>query len=414
MSDESAGEGRFLRGVPHKYRRRGYRHTVSWAFYGLFIAVIIEQGPFVIRELGGTALQCLLPQMGQALPLVFALLWMPLLERRNPARLTGLLHAFGGLLIAFSGFCLEISSLVAVLTAGMLLSALSRPAMGTALQQVYPQQWRGKLLSLPNTSATLVRIVCLVVVGRLLRQDLGRYHWAFPIAGAALVVSGVLFRRVGGSRGSRTADGEPRPGILAQVKASVSSPLRNKVLLAFLICYFVTTCGSVAAVKVLPLFAKDKLALTTEQWGIALAWLLVAMLISYYPWGLFLDRFGAPVTVMVSWTLQCGIFAGLFFVHSWPTFLVLVAARGLFQAGNMLAFFPLVMHFTDPSETSRGMSLHFTLWGIRWVTMILFVALVVDLDLFPMRYIFLVGTALVGVGTAAMAVVWHVHRRREG
>jgi len=398
--------------VPAEYRRRGYRHTASWAFYGTFYAVALVQGPFVIRQLGGSALQSLLVNYGLAVPLIFAVLWVPFIERRNPVRLTGLLLGLGGVLVAFSWLARSTWSLALILTAGMALSTISRPTLGTALSQIYPERWRGQLLSLPNTVSMLARMVCLAVAGRLLAQDIELYRWVFPVAGVAMVAGGLLFRGVGGSRGARsTASADAPVSIRAQVAMSLRATFRNKFLLAFLIGYFITTCGSVAYANALPIFARDDLRLTTEQWGYASAAFTLAMLLSFYFWGLFLDRFGAALTVVLSWLLQCGIFALMAFVESWPPFFALVAVRGLFQAGNFLAFFPLVMHFTESSEMTRGMGLHFSLWGIRWTLVVTAVVWVIDRELFAIRHIFLGGVLLVALGSVVMALVWNRHRR---
>jgi MFS family permease len=394
-----------LRDVPPLYRRRGYRHTASWAFYGAFIATVAGQGPFVIRELGGSALQCLSVNLAQALPLVFALLWMPLVERRNPARLTGLLMLLGGVLTALSGLTRDRQSLVLVLSAGMVLSTVSQPSLGITLRQVYPDRWRGTVMSLPETAATLARIVALASVGWLLRRDIGLHRVAFSAAGVCLVLCGLLFRGIGGSRGAGSAATERAPAALERIRSSVRGMFRNRPLLVFLTGYFITACGAMAVVNALPLFARDELGLTTAQWGYANAGFMVAMFLSLYLWGVFMDRFGAPMTVVLSWGLQCGMLGALFVVKSWPAFFVIVSVRGFFQAGNALAFLPMVMHFTPSSETGRGMALHFSMWGVRWVAMALLVVWVVDGALFPTRYIFLGGTVLVALGIAVMAPV---------
>jgi sugar phosphate permease len=129
-------------------------------------------------------------------------------------------------------------------------------------------------------------------------------------------------------------------------------------------------------------------------------------------WGLVIDRYGAPVAVICSWILQCCVFAGLYFADNWPLFFALVSARGFFQAGNVLAFFPMVMHFTEARETSRGMGLNFSLWGIRWALMYVYISLVVDHHLLPMRAVFPIGTAAGLVGIAVMASVCRRPRRR--
>jgi Na+/melibiose symporter-like transporter len=312
--------------------------------------------------------------------------------------------------MVFSGLTRGRWPLVAVLTAGMLLVTVSRPTLGVALRQIYPDRWRGKLLSLPNTAAMLARMACLIAVGYLLRADISLYRVVFPAAGVCLLLGGFLFRGIKGSRGDHSASGHPPPSAGSQVRQSLRATLSNRTLLAFLIGYFITTCGGVAFSNVLPIFARDELALTTQQWGLARAANMGAMLVSFYFWGAFMDRFGAPLTVLISWLLVGGMFTAMFFVGSWPLFLALMAAGGLFGAGNLIAFFPVVMHFTESSETIRGMGLHFTLWGIRWVLMVSVVIAVVDARLFAMRYVFVLSALLVGLGAAVMAAVWRRDR----
>jgi MFS family permease len=187
----------------------------------------------------------------------------------------------------------------------------------------------------------------------------------------------------------------------------------NRPLLVFLIGYFLVASGGVIYGNVLPLFASDEVGLTPEQWGYALSAFLLATLVSFWFWGVFLDRFGAPLTVLICWGAMGVAMGAVFFARSWPAFLVLVGVRGLFMSGNILAFFPIVMHFTESADTIRGMGLHFSLWGLRWVTMPLLVALVVDGGLFPMHYLFPVSLALVAIGVATMGRVWWRERATE-
>jgi MFS family permease len=385
---------------------------VSWVFYGVWLAVIVDLGPYVVRELGGSAAQALIINLGRALPLIFAVLWVPFVERRNPVRITGLLLGAGGLLLIGSGFTTPPASLSAVLLGSMLLITVSQPMLGTALQQVYPERWRGKLLSLPNTAARLAEIICLVAVGSLLRRDISLWRFAFTSAGACLLIAGFVFRRIRGSRGARPDPEAPARPVHGRVWDSLVATARNTDLLVFLIGYFITTCGAVSIYNVLPLYAVDELAIGADKWSYATAGFMVAMLVSFYAWGLFIDRFGAPLAVILSWILQCCVFAGLYFADDWPTFFALVSARGFFQAGNILAFFPVVMYFTEARETSRGMGLHFSLWGIRWALMYVYVSQLVDRQLLPMRAVFPIGTAAGLAGIAVMGWVYLRHQRR--
>ncbi|NLW49265.1 MAG: MFS transporter [Candidatus Brocadiaceae bacterium] len=404
---EQTPAGLGFRSVPAEYRKRGYRHTASAVFCGTFTAVVAGQGPFVIRKLNGSAFQSLIIDLGLAVPLIFAFLWGPFLRRRNPVRFTGLSFMAGGLLVLLSGLAQSLWALALVLAGGMLMTALSRPSMGVAFRQVYPDRWRGKLLSLPNAVDVLAQVVALAVVGLMLERDLALHRCVFPAAGVALLVGGLLFRGIRGSRGDRTEDAAVGGrGVLAQAARSARVALGNHGLLLFLLGYSVTTLGSVSAIKILPLFASDCLDLTTRQYGYALAAYQVAIVLSLYPWGVVMDRFGAPVTAVMSWLLQLGLFVALFFVSTWPAFFVLVAARGLFQSGNNLAFYPIVMHFTRASETQHGMALHFTIWGLRWTAITFGLAWIVDAQLFPMRWVFLGGAVMVLAGVAVMVAAW--------
>jgi len=396
----------FLGGIPPEYRRRGYRHVASWMFYGVFFAVVMNLGPFVVRKLGGTAFQSLLVNIAQGLPLVFAVLWVPLTERRNPVRLAGLLLASGGALLMFCGLGGGLWSFVVILAAARLLSTLANPALGTALRQIYPDRWRGKLLSLPYTANMLVRMGCVAAAGWMLQRDLQLYRWIFPAAGLAALGGGVLFRGIRGGRGDHRPASQLQEGRLNRLLSPLRSALSNRPLLIFLIGYFVASCGGVSYFNALPLFASDDLGLTPQQWSLARAGFMVATLVSFFVWGVFMDRFGAPLTAVVSWVGQCAIILGMSFVTSWPMLFALVASRGLFQSGNMMAFFPVVMYFSKPEETSRAMSLHFSLWGIRWVLAPLLVVAVIDGGLFPIRHLFLVSAAFAAAGTVVMAAVW--------
>jgi sugar phosphate permease len=385
------------------YHGRHRWHSASWAFYGLYVGIIWGLAPFVIRERGGTALQAVLVNAGRAVPLLLAVLWMPFAESRNPVRLTGLLMALGGLLVMFTGLAESNRAVAWVLFAGAMLSSAGQPLLGKTMEQVYPPGLRGKLMSLPNTLCMLTQVACLVLVGRWLRNDVGGYSLAFPLAGVALVLCGVLFRRIAGSRGTPAPDGV-HP--LRRLLDSLRSTFRNRALFVFLVGYFLATAGAVFAFNIVPLFASDELHLNPELYGLARAGFMAVALVSFPLWGWFLDRFGAPLTMVISWLTQGLLFATLYWVHSWWPFFALFSVRGFFQAGNILAFFPIVMHFTSSEETGRGMSLHYLFWGVRWLFMTLLAAAVVDHALIPMRVGFVLTSVSVLTGVVIMAFVW--------
>jgi hypothetical protein len=70
------------------------------------------------------------------------------------------------------------------------------------------------------------------------------------------------------------------------------------------------------------------------------------------------------------------------------------------------------MHFTRSGETLRGMGLHSTLWGIRWLLMPGLVIVAVDTGIFPQRYLFLIATAMVALGLSILGRLWWRERTR--
>ncbi len=219
----------------------------------------------------------------------------------------------------------------------------------------------------------------------------------------------MLFRRVGGSRGDRRAGGMPDCW-LDHVRRSLRQAVSNGPLLWTLIGYFFVTSGGVVYSNVLPLYAKDHIGLNTEQWG----------LVTPATWA---PRSSASGSGASSWTVSArrhhphhvgrhGAADGsLFFVSGMVPFLLVVTCYGIFMSGNILAFFPIVMHYTESAETARGMGLHSTLWGIRWLTMPGLVIVTVDAHLFDQRYLFLLGLGMVVCGLAIIARVWRRHER---
>ncbi len=397
-------------GVPEEYRARGYRHAASWVFIGAFFAVVLGQGPFVIRALGGSAAQSLLLNVAQGLPLVPAFLWVHFIERRNPVRLTGLALGLGGAVMIFSGLAPGMWAFSTTLALSLGIITFYRPIMGTALQQIYPREWRGQILSLPSTVDMLVRVCCLLAVGWLLHYNLGAWRTVFPLAGVCMVLGALMFRRISGSRGNPQAGGRPESW-REHIRESWARATGNRTLLVFLSGYCLVASGGVLYGNALPLYARDIVDLNPAQWGAAVAAALGAPLLSFWFWGRFMDRFGAPLTVIVTWAVMALLMGGMFLVESWAALLVVVGVRGLFMAGNVLAFFPIVMHFTASHETMRGMGLHSTLWGLRWVSMPALVMLVVDAGLFPTRYLFLVSMGMVALGVGVMTQVWLTDRR---
>lgn len=400
--------------LPHpveEYTARSLTHTVAWAFYGVYCSIIWGLAPFVMRQHGASAVEALAVHAARAVPVLLAVLWLPFVERRNPVRLTGLFLAAGGVMLLFSGLPTSMTVLALVLFAAGVVSNASQPVLGISLEQVYPRALRGKLMSLPNFASMLAQVVCLFTVGFWLQKHPDAYAWAFPAAGASLVAAGIIFRRIRGSRGVRESF---EGSALRRLGDSIARTFRNRALFIFLFGYFVATCGAVLAGNVEHLFARDTLALTTEQYAYARAGFMVAALVSFHAWGRFMDRFGAPATMVVAWVLQGAAISLVYFADSALSFTALLTARGLFQSGNIIAFFPIVMHFTDSAETGRGMSLHYLFWGVRWLTMTGLAMAIVDLELLSDQHdIYLIGGAAVLAGLLVMAHVWWMDGREE-
>jgi hypothetical protein len=82
-----------------------------------------------------------------------------------------------------------------------------------------------------------------------------------------------------------------------------------------------------------------------------------------------------------------------------------------------MAFLPIVMHFTDSSDTSHGMGLHYLFWGVRWFTTAAAVAWIKSEAgmewIGQVRCVFLVTAALVLAGLIVMAWVWRADVRGD-
>lgn len=392
--------------VPSEYRRRCYRHLQSWMFYGVFFGVVMQLAPFVIRALSGTAVQCLLPLVGRAVPMTLAILWTPLAERHRPAGFISAALCAAGLLMLLSGLSTQLPVLVLLLAAAVAVAAVHEPVYGAAMQQIYPLQWRGKLLSLPTTGNMLVRIVVIYAAGHLLRADISYHRYVFSAAGATLILSGLIFRTIPGShRIDSSRERRNLRQIWTAMLGSVADAVRNRPLLLFLMCYSVAALGTMVQFCVLPLFAHDSLLLDTEQWALAAAAGQLATLLCLFLWGLLMDRIGAPAAAVISYG-SVGLVSVLFyFTGSFGPFLALFVLRRALAGGLVISFYPVVMSFSEPRKIQRAMGFHFSLAGLRWLAAPLAVSLAVDAALVSPRVFMLVGAALMVLGSLGMAAV---------
>jgi MFS family permease len=245
-----------------------------------------------------------------------------------------------------------------------LLFSVSNPAYTAVMKDIYPDAHRGRLMGAVRVVANLMTLLTALGVGWLLDRHYLEWRAVFFAGGAIGIVSAWCFSRIPIPPPSGD---EARISTAAFVWDTLRILWRNPGYRWFTASVFVSGFGNLMATTLYPIYQVDVFHVTYKDVAALQNVYSIAVILSFFVWGAFLDRRGPLATVLLA--IGINLTAPLFYAIAQPpglTFLYGAAvANGLAMAGVELGYLNTTLLFAEPGRAAQYQALHSSFFGIR-------------------------------------------------
>lgn len=243
-----------------------------------------------------------------------------------------------------------------------LINGIQQPAYTALVRSIYPDAYRGRLMSLVRLWLTFIQLLALFAAGYLL--DVYGQPLSFTLAAVAGVIGAFFFSRIR----------EPRPGhAREEVQPVEQAPgadrltavlSQDKTFAYFLTAIAVVGSGNLLAVPVYTLFQVQVLNLSNAQIAFGtIAW-SVGLAISYIASGWHIDRTDPLTSVKLAAASYLSVPLIYLIGRNYPAVLLGQAFLGVADAALEMGWMNSVILF-NPRRVSVYSGIYLTFLGIR-------------------------------------------------
>lgn len=281
---------------------------------------------------------------------------------------------FGRLAMLLVFFALP-PDLLPLFIIAILMNAISQtvliPAQNSIYHANYSHSSRGRLFSRAATVGAVLAASAAFAGGSVLDSHPQAYRVLYPCAGlvafgSCLIYGRLRLRRRRWKVAAQVPAGSGATGQMGWAARAWDLLSRHRQFRDFEIAFFIYGLGFMMLQPVFARFFVDELGLGYKEAaalkGVAF---YVAYILSLPLGGRLLDRVGIP-WLSVGCFMTLGLFAGsLAVAHAYPVLLCCFALYGMSMAGVSLAWNLGPPYFARERDSSRYMSLHVSLVGLR-------------------------------------------------
>ena len=239
--------------------------------------------------------------------------------------------------------------------------SISTPAYTAIMEQIYPESYRGRLMSFVRIGAAAAMLITARVMGHLQERAGLDYRWMFAIGGVFGVGTALAFGRL-----KLPATKSVSPPLFREFLGDSLRVLRTNISYRrFCIGVFIAGIGNLIASTYYPIYQVDHFHITPIQISNIVVASSLASLISLPFWGWFMDRFGPLTTTFCAVLINC--LTPFFYAFS-PAIWWLIpagAANGFALSGVDLGYINTNLLLAEPGRASQYQAIHSTLYGIR-------------------------------------------------
>lgn len=353
--------------------------------YGAFYATTLPFVPVILRRNGASAELIAFYTSQQFVGSVLTAFSIVLMRRRRTMNVITISWLLARSLFLFFAFIVDPVWMIVLGSLFWLLEAFPNPGYTRILQKIYPDNVRGKVMSLVRVGR-LATVVLITPLAGWSLDHLG-YRILFPLGSLLGIGSTLLFTRLAVNEG-------PLPARQTRTLAELWRILREDKRFAFYLrCFAFYGTGTLMSWTVYPLVQVDRLHLSYSELGLLGVAQSVFWLLGYIFWGRVVDRRGGVFVIRTNCLLA--ILAPLSYIWATNGWMLLPAfiVQGIINAGWDMGLINAGIQLADPERVTEYAAVQGTVVGVRGMIVPYFSVGLLALGL-PLTGIFLISIAL--------------------
>ncbi|MCL5283971.1 MAG: MFS transporter [Armatimonadetes bacterium] len=353
----------FLSVLPISVRKAWFWDASSGITAGIYQGLIWT---FVMRiaraNLHVSSFQIGLMTSAGAFGYLFSAVWARMMEGRSKLPFVYVTWLVARGIFIFSPLIISRNIYVVLTCTTPIVFSISAPAYTAVIQDIYPEQWRGRLMSATRVLAQTATLLTALIVGRLLDRGLN-FHNAFTVGGAFGAASAICFSRISMVKVHRSD--EPLPGFKAFLLDTLNILRRNVGFRWFTASIFIYGFGNLIAQTLYPIYQVDRFNITNTVVANMQNITAILMIFSYIAWGHYIDRKGPLAAVVLAVTLVAIQPIVYIFANDVRWLYLASAAGGIAFSGIDVGYINSIILFSDEGRASQYQSVHSSAFGIR-------------------------------------------------
>jgi MFS family permease len=309
---------------------------------------------------------------------LFALFWARAMEGRRKVPFVKWSHITARSLVLLMALAKSPWAFAGVISGAQVIGTVATPAYAAVIKDVYPDEQRGRIMSLTRAALLTAQIAATFAAGWLLARY--SYRLLFPIAAAVGVAAAMVFSRINpregeapngenGGEGSEETPPEARRAPFRETVEYLFSTFRilkeDHAYRWFALSVFTYGFGNLLMMPIIPLIQVDQLHMASKE----ISWLSnltqIVAVGSYFYWGRYIDlrspQRAVVMNILINALIPCFYLVATNFWMLVPAF----AIAGITNAGIDLSYFSAILSFADEKTVSRYQALQSFLLGIR-------------------------------------------------
>lgn len=361
--------------------------------------------------LHATKFQMGLATAAPAIGYLFATLWARQMEGRSKLPFVTITWLLSRGLFLLTPFLVQGAArremFILLLCMTPMLFSVSTPAYTAIMKDIYPDEHRGRLMSLVRFGMAAAMLLTARLMGYWQEHAGLDFRWMFAIGGAFGIGTAFAFSRL--RLPPLLHSNAPPP--VGEFLRETFGVLRNPGYRWFTTSVVITGFGNIVANTLYPIYQVDRFQITPTQIATMITAINICALISLLFWGSFLDKYGSLSAVLLAVLINCltpilyAFGPNLYWIYAAS------AAAGFCQSGIDLGYLNTTLMFAEPGRAAHYQAVHSTFFGLRGTIAPLLAVPMLAAVGGSFRAAFLWSFAIIALGVTFQVFSMHSYRR---
>lgn len=313
--------------------------TIAALLFGIFWAVVVGFMPVILRKMGATESHLAIYVVFMSLGLLFTPVTAFIFQRYNIIKVSTWIWVFGRSMFLLTPLvATNVNLFMVCLGIFWICETVPSPGYVRLLEQLYPDELRGRIMSFVRIGMTLMILLMTPVAGWLLDQV--SFVYILPAMSIIGWLASAVFARLRTVTPAPTADqaiNTPRTSRLPlrQIMGEIG---RNRPFMVFLALNVLFGCGTLIGSPLYAVVQVNRLEMNYTEVGYLNLVQSITWLLGFFFWGRITDRRG-PIWVLVI-SMLCGAMLPFGFMVAQSAWWLVPAfiGQGLLLGGFDLGF----------------------------------------------------------------------------